>query len=68
MILGAEYIFRVVPKGTHLWSKFITPYELTKICESNNLKIINKRGHFYNILNDSMFKLPIMPVNYILAF
>ena len=32
-ILGAEYIFNILPKGTHEWSKFIKPAELENICE-----------------------------------
>ena len=37
-IIGAEYILRWLPIGTHDWNKFIKPEELEKNCPMNNLK------------------------------
>ena len=38
-IIGAEYILRWLPIGTHEWEKFVTPDELISILKKNNLKI-----------------------------
>ena len=46
-IIGAEYIMRWLPKGTHDWSKFLTPNELSNLLESSGLKLVDKKGfHF----------------------
>ena len=43
-ILGAEYILRWLPIGTHDWNKFIKPKNLEKICESSMLKLKKLMG------------------------
>tara|TARA_Y100000768_G_scaffold63593_1_gene43686 strand:+ start:13734 stop:14435 length:702 start_codon:yes stop_codon:yes gene_type:complete len=47
-ILGAEYIFNILPKGTHEWSKFIKPSELEKFMRDAGIKLIESKGMFYN--------------------
>ena len=47
-IVGAEYIFNVLPKGTHEWSKFIKPSELEKYMRNADIKLIESKGMFYN--------------------
>ncbi len=47
-IIGAEYIMKWLPKGTHEWSKFITPDELTKLIVDSGLKPIDKKGFSFN--------------------
>ena len=44
-IIGAEYILRWLPIGTHDWEKFVTPDELIKILKKNNLKLDKLRWH-----------------------
>ena len=47
-IIGAEYIMKWLPKGTHDWSKFITPDELTDLLGDSGLKIIDKKGFSFD--------------------
>ncbi len=47
-IVGAEYIFNVLPKGTHEWNKFIKPSELEKYMRYAGIKLIESKGMFYN--------------------
>ena len=47
-ILGAEYIFNILPKGTHEWSKFIKPSELEGHMRNAGIKLIESKGMFYN--------------------
>jgi 2-polyprenyl-6-hydroxyphenyl methylase/3-demethylubiquinone-9 3-methyltransferase len=47
-ILGAEYIFNILPKGTHEWNKFIKPSELEKYMRTAGIKLKESKGMFYN--------------------
>lgn len=47
-ILGAEYVMRWLPKGTHEWRKFITPDELGGLIEEAGLKLIDRSGFVFN--------------------
>lgn len=47
-IVGAEYIMRWLPKGTHEWSKFITPDELFKMIEIAGLWPVDRKGYVFN--------------------
>ena len=49
-ILGAEYVMKWLPKGTHEWHKFITPDELLSLLEGANLKPVDKKGFVFNPL------------------
>ena len=40
-IIGAEYVLRWLPIGTHDWNNFVKPNELNKICSNFNLKLSN---------------------------
>ena len=42
-ILGAEYILRWLPIGTHDWNKFLTPKDLEIIANKNNFLLLMKR-------------------------
>ena len=53
-ILGAEYILRWLPIGTHDWDKFLSPEDLEKIVTSNNFRIDDVIGVKFNLLNISM--------------
>ena len=67
-IIGAEYILRWLPIGTHNWEKFVKPEDLIKISEKNNLKIKNVDGLKYDILNDRWKLSSDKSVNYIARF
>jgi len=47
-ILGAEYLFNILPKGTHEWSKFIRPAELEKYMRAAGIHLKESKGMFYN--------------------
>ncbi len=47
-IIGAEYIMRWLPKGTHEWSKFITPDELYDLLRQADLDPIDRKGFVFN--------------------
>ena len=47
-ILGAEYVMRWLPKGTHEWSKFITPDELYDLMTRAGLTPVDRKGYVFN--------------------
>ncbi len=47
-IVGAEYIMRWLPKGTHDWSKFITPDELYELMRNAGLDPVDRMGFVFN--------------------
>ena len=67
-IVGAEYILKWLPIGTHEWEKFVKPEDLIKITESNNLKLEKIDGMKFNIIKDSWSISSDKSVNYIAIF
>jgi 2-polyprenyl-6-hydroxyphenyl methylase/3-demethylubiquinone-9 3-methyltransferase len=65
-IIGAEYILKWLPIGTHDWEKFIKPADLIKISEKNNLSLEKLDGMKLNILDNSWKISNDKSVNYIL--
>jgi 2-polyprenyl-6-hydroxyphenyl methylase/3-demethylubiquinone-9 3-methyltransferase len=49
-IVGAEYVLRWLPRGTHDWDKFVTPDELTDAIEAAGLRRVRTKGMVYNPL------------------
>ena len=49
-IVGAEYIFNILPKGTHEFSKFIKPSELASFMRAADINLSETKGMFYNPL------------------
>jgi len=47
-IVGAEYVMRWLPKGTHEWSKFITPDELFELISNAGLTPVDRKGYVFN--------------------
>jgi 2-polyprenyl-6-hydroxyphenyl methylase/3-demethylubiquinone-9 3-methyltransferase len=66
-IIGAEYILRWLPRGTHQWDKFVTPNELEIALETNGLRVIDDAGVIYNPLADRWQLSSDTDVNYMLA-
>ena len=64
-IIGAEYILKWLPVGTHDWEKFVKPNDLIKISEKNNLSLEKLDGMKFNILNDRWKISNDTSVNYI---
>ena len=67
-IVGAEYILRWLPIGTHEWEKFVTPKYLSKLSKKNNLKEKKIDGMKFDILNNQWMLTEDLSVNYISMF
>ena len=67
-IVGAEYILKWLPIGTHEWDKFVIPKELEKICLKNKMSLNSLDGVKLDFLNDSWFLSKDNSVNYISIF
>jgi 2-polyprenyl-6-hydroxyphenyl methylase / 3-demethylubiquinone-9 3-methyltransferase len=66
-IVGAEYVLRWLPRGTHQWDKFVTPLELESAIETTGLRVIGERGVIYNPFADRWQLSSDMDVNYMLV-
>ena len=67
-IVGAEYILKWLPIGTHDWQKFIKPDDLIKICKKNSLNLKNIDGMSFNPIIDKWNISNDRSVNYITKF
>lgn len=65
-IVGLEYVLRLLPVGTHAWSKFIRPGELRGMCEQAGLQLQMQQGILYNPLTEKFKIGPRYSVNYLL--
>jgi 2-polyprenyl-6-hydroxyphenyl methylase / 3-demethylubiquinone-9 3-methyltransferase len=66
-IVGAEYVLRWLPRGTHQWEKFVTPNELEAALERHGLRVIDETGVIYNLLADRWQLSTDMDVNYMMV-
>ena len=66
-IVGAEYVLRWLPRGTHDWNKFVTPQELEDSLEAAGLRVTDERGVIYNLLADRWQLSTDMDVNYMVV-
>ena len=67
-IVGAEYVLRWLPIGTHEWEKFVKPEKLKSILIKNNLNLKKINGMNFNILKDEWNVSKDLSVNYIAEF
>ena len=67
-IVGAEYILRWLPIGTHDWEKFVKPEELIDILNKKNLKLDKLDGVKFNIITDIWSLSSDKSINYIAKF
>ena len=67
-IIGAEYVLRWLPIGTHEWDKFIEPKNLVKICNKSFLKLKKEDGMIFNPLTNLWVLSNDKSVNYITIF
>ena len=63
--IGAEYILRWLPIGTHDWQKFVCPAELSSMLSTLQLKIDNSKGFSFNICKNQWELSDNLSVNYI---
>ena len=67
-IIGAEYILRWLPIGTHDWNMFIKPNVLVEICKKNSLVLDEILGVKYNVVTDEWIISSDNDVNYMAKF
>ena len=67
-IVGAEYVLRWLPIGTHEWEKFVKPEDLKKILLKNNVSLKKLDGMNFNIIKDEWNISKDLSVNYIAKF
>ena len=67
-ILGAEYILRWLPIGTHDWDKFLTPQDLEIIANKNDFRTGEMTGMKFDLFSKKWFKSNDVSVNYISTF
>ena len=67
-IIGAEYILKWLPIGTHDWDKFVKPEDLIKIGKANNLKLEKLDGMKFDLLTDQWILSLDNSINYITKF
>ena len=64
-IIGAEYVLRWLPIGTHDWGKFVRPDDLKKILYKNDLKLEKLDGMNFNLIKDEWSVSSDTSINYI---
>ncbi len=64
-IVGAEYILRWLPRGTHQWDRFVTPDEMKRVCEVAGLRDMAFAGMAYDVLRDTWNLSTDTDVNYL---
>ena len=68
MIVGAEYVLKMIPKGTHEYAKFIRPSELESWARTSGLKLEDISGMMYNPIFQSYKLGKDVDVNYLMHF
>jgi 2-polyprenyl-6-hydroxyphenyl methylase/3-demethylubiquinone-9 3-methyltransferase len=63
-VIGAEYVLRWLPRGTHDWNKFLTPEEIIAELRRNGLKVTDQSGVSFNPLSGEWRLSRDMAVNY----
>jgi len=66
-VLGAEYVLKLLPKGTHDYAKFVKPAELARMCRAEGLDPDHLTGMTYNPFTALYALSPDTSVNYILS-
>ena len=67
-IIGAEYVLKWLPIGTHDWNMFIEPKKLINICKNNNLILQDLFGVKYNLINNDWEVSKDTSINYLAKF
>lgn len=66
-IVGAEYVLKLLPRGTHEYARFIRPSELARSCREAGLDVVNMRGMEYNPFTRRYWLSADTSVNYLVA-
>lgn len=68
VVIGAEYMLKMLPKGTHDYEKFIKPAELLGWCDDAKLTCLDMAGYHYNPLTGNFWLNKDVSVNYMASF
>jgi len=66
-IVGAEYVLRWLPRGTHDWKKFLKPHEINDEFEKNNIKLIESAGVKFNVIKDEFYLDQDLSTNFMMV-
>jgi 2-polyprenyl-6-hydroxyphenyl methylase/3-demethylubiquinone-9 3-methyltransferase len=66
-VIGAEYLLRMLPRGTHDYQRFIKPSELSHFARSAGLRVTEMTGLHYNPITKAYWLGPDTDVNYMVA-
>ena len=66
-IIGAEYILRWLPIGTHDWNKFLKPEELEKLLQNEKFSSVDIKGFNFNPILNNWKQSDNLSVNYIVC-
>lgn len=66
-IVGAEYVLRWLPIGTHRWDRFVTPEELEEALSAAGLAVVDEAGIVYHLPTGEWRRSDDMDVNYMMA-
>ncbi len=66
-IVAAEYLLRLLPRGTHEFARFLRPSELAAMARESELEVAAIEGVFYNPLSQTVSLTPDTSVNYMMA-
>lgn len=64
-IVGAEYIMRYLPIGTHSWRAFVTPFELNRMASIANMCLVTEMGMAYSLFTKTWLTTSDLGVNYV---
>jgi len=64
-VIGAEYVLKLLPKGTHDYQKFVKPSELARHCRDSGLSVREIKGMTYNPLTRAYALGADADVNYL---
>jgi 2-polyprenyl-6-hydroxyphenyl methylase/3-demethylubiquinone-9 3-methyltransferase len=67
-IVGAEYLMKMLPRGTHDYARFIKPSELDEWARTAGLKLVNLKGVGYNPFTGLFSQSQDVDVNYMVHY
>lgn len=67
-ILGAEYLLKMLPKGTHDYHKFIRPSELNRMAQTAGLELVDLKGMKYHLMDKTYSLSADVSINYLVCF
>lgn len=67
-ILGAEYLLKLLPRGTHEYGRFIKPSELASWCRPLGLQLQHLQGLSYRVADKTFYLSDTLKVNYLIHF